>query len=606
MSSLLLPELQFGGAFGKRFRGGAPIMEQIRVDRYSIDEVREVGFAVVKSVEYMSFIFKKLGLPGQFDTSRLEQRIKHPDKDFCEHMHPVLDGKYKGALTKENILTIANVIRCYYDCEKNICLWGPCQGAKTLVYLFLMMLLPVLEKQYRGRILIPIVNVPNDKNLMKSVNGEFRTLLHLYSDVEFIYDGEWECLDYLKRVILKEILAEAAGDCLMDSSLIIKRDPGRVNFIADQIRKLQKIVRSVSKTSLSKEDGKDASILSFSDEIHYGSEKNGIADRLEGSAILDACAAENIDPTVLGSIRCMGVTATPSEVIGAKNWIKVPMWVPLNYQGVTTYNGESLPTISGERPSVQKIVAIEDAFPALAKYLDTSLWKNQGDFYASLGKRKVYEELDSREKKQVAEFHMEYKEGCARALYDAYVSSVTRSHGIFFARVFKENKYNEELMQHLKKVHAENGNDPDYQFLKYFGELSPEIFGDGGINRFDRTIKEVLLDRYVSKDQYCMVIAGSGRSRMGDSYPRQCANYMDWVEHSVTWNAIMQSTFGRSQGFGKQSTCYFQRAYAEELKAFLESGCVDRRLKRKKFGPRTEYGEPQAGRQSQKMKLTFL
>ena len=61
---------------------------------------------------------------------------------------------------------------------------------------------------------------------------------------------------------------------------------------------------------------------------------------------------------------------------------------------------------------------------------------------------------------------------------------------------------------------------------------------------------------------------------------------MDLVNDSITWDAIMQSTIGRSQGIGKNSVCFFRKTYCQALLNFINNGCYD---EAKKFGSRSEY-----------------
>ncbi len=194
---------------------------------------------------------------------------------------------------------------------------------------------------------------------------------------------------------------------------------------------------------------------------------------------------------------------------------------------------------------------------------------------------KIYQYEARKDKHQLWE---QYKNTFVKQMH-SLVSRIMNSskNKVVFFRPFLENQPIDDLIEQLKILQG------DYKIIKYFGSLDKEEF-------HDKTIKEVV-DQYISEgDDKILIIAGGGRSRCGDSFPKECATFIDMsVESCCNWNSGLQGTLGRSMGYDKESTCYFLSKYCEDLLQFINGSDNS-----KNYGLRDS-----KGRQSTKTELNF-
>lgn len=534
------------------------------------DDAERIAREVIQSCEFLTHCFKAHGIEGYFDASEIEKMVKAGAYlGWKGYIAPVVQGKFKGVFTPEHILTITQVAYRYFedmefssddwtnDQLRNILVWGSCQGAKTMIFSGCFMILPVMENVIsrhcgHDRIAIPVINTPNQKNLAVSSRKELESILNLYGGVRFVCGQYSEPLSYVINEILDKHLQSPEDATKTIDDFVLQRN--RTNI---------KKFCSMS----AKEYGGKVVGIHLEDEIHHG---NGVGSMLDKT--LEKFQEEN--PGVLA--RQIGVTATPAELLSQNKWTLVRMWMPdKGYMGITKYCGMELPTISGKRPPVQKFLCVEDEFPNDDGYEDTKAYE---DITYFADKR----ELDL-EDPWTLEAHMEYKSGFADWVFAAYHDSVDYKHPIFFLRPFRTVENCRDLLGRLTAICKKRNLEESHRFLPYFDTPLHKMFGPSTRRR---TLREVLIDNFIRAKTYCLVIATDGRSNMGDSFPAECGYYMDLFDDRGNWDIFVQSTAGRSGGFGKDSTCYFRRGYWKWLTQFIVNDCYDTR---KPFNNRTAY-----------------
>lgn len=544
-------------------------------------ESKKVIDDIIDSCEYFNSALEHISAYPNIYLDYSKLKYQDPsDTGWKESIQPVVEGKFKGVLTKEHILTMIHVMNVWHNKpDSNIQIWGACQGAKTIIFDALFAMMPIIELLTNHQVAIPIINVPNNTNLSLSAIKELNVLFAVYDKIQVCQGKAAVPFNYVRQTIMNKVInteneAKSTVECL-----VLQRNRSNIE----------------SFLNLHSKNGHEVgSIICFTDEMHFGSSEYGEINRW-----LDTYRKVNPDVKV----REIGITATPGEALGSGNWVRVNSFISENYCGLTTYHGEKLVTISGRQVKIQEFKVIEDEFPEIEAYLEMRSFKYLR-YFVNVGndsKKKINpDDFSPRERKHWMDMHQEYKQEFAENIVQIYKSLVTPEFPIAFIRPFQQNIFCQELFD-LMQEHL--GDDLDeYNLLKYFGEKDDK-FGNNRRGE-ERTIKEVLVDSYVkSPGRFCLVITGSGRSRMGDSYPPQCKHFIDLSESIFHWDTHIQGTSGRSQGFNKQSICFFKRNYVASFKKFLENGCYD---KSKRLNHRTDYnGGNGRGRPSSYSSITF-
>ena len=525
----------------------------------SLAQGREIGAEVVATCHKFSAAFQSLGINVRFDPTTLEQRIKHPDSDWLQHCRPVVQKKFKGTMPDESIWTIALACAVYLqqyvegeDGERHIVLWGATQLGKTLVFAGLFLILPILERLLYGRRAIPIINVPDKKNLSASSLKETELVMRLYGDISIHSLSQEQGLQLTHvQDIIDDVCRKYPGENRSTApglySLVLQRNPSNeadYRYLA----------------SIKEKCPDDYTVIDFTDEIHWGSASKSIMASWQAS--LEGYRSRRI-----------GISATPSETWGSYQWVVVPMFVPPTYQGITSYNGIQLPTLDGHIVPIQRIESVEEHFPKLnldvclargKQYLHPSQWYEANSEHSD----ELWGCMSEEEREGITRRHKLMQRRWAKQIFSIFHELATDDYPIVFLRPFSTIAPCQLLYDYI-----ENWQDDEHQVLKYFGSPLSPVFGEG---HTQKTLKEVLIDEYVLRHRKCLVLASSGRSRMGDSYPPQCATYIDLAQGVQSdWNTILQGTVGRSQGNFKNSTCYLRQEVASKLKHFIDNGCYD-------------------------------
>jgi hypothetical protein len=569
-------------------------------------DCRRIAAEFIESCKFFNFVLEAVGLPGELDFSNVQRMYDQDEytREWIKAIRPVVHGTFKGVLTEEHILSIVWAsFKFLEDEELFLLLWGACQGAKTIVFCFLVLFLPVLSKVRDDKLLIPIINCPNQNNLQISTQKELTTLYNLYSNVRFVdrATGKSESLGYVDDILVENLRPTKGGEGITDwGDLVLQRN-------LSNIKKFANIKKS-----------ENAIIVSFTDEIHLGAAVNSVADQMQKDF-------KECNPDI--TLRHIGVTATPSEIIESSEWNIIPMFIPANYRGITQYCGQQLPTISGEIPPVQDILVVEREFPNdeefenSEKYEDVSVFatsagnhnhlisrvlKVQADIANTRSKSRI-DELKKDEKealdelhpgglKEVKEWHRRhdaYRGRFAEWIRHIYLSCVEKEYPFVFLRPFWHVNNCSDLDKRLQGLLDQKKD----CVIQFYGPLDDAFAG--------RSIREVLIENYYRNNLNGLVLATDGRSKMGDSYPKQCAHYIDLLSTRWCWNTYIQSTSGRSQGFKPKSVCYFTEAYATELLKFIEDGCWDEEMK-KKYCQRSVYKDGKRGRPSRQFSYSFV
>jgi hypothetical protein len=312
------------------------------------------------------------------------------------------------------------------------------------------------------------------------------------------------------------------------------------------------------------------------DEIHNGSSIRSIMSKV--------CSQWNNR----AETRSIGITATPSELFYKEKWQICPLFLPTNYSGLRFYNGHQLPTLN---PSTTiegpMVLPIEETIPELEPFLTQygrgleSVFEEEENFWTAnkihYAKHKFFSKIDASlpwtelpftAKSFIRSEHVEFRRSFADAVARMYKRLAQPDSPIVFFRPFRKTTNCNALHKELLMQAAMDKHD----VLTYYGEL-PQQFRS---STRKYTLKEVLIDRYVCGDNgnYCLILACSGRARMGDSFPSECKYYIDLYEVSATWNTVLQATYGRACGIGKKSVCYFSRQYCNSLSDFIDRECV--------------------------------
>lgn len=519
---------------------------------------------VIHSIRCFNVVFKEYNVPFQMDdteirkdkkrTERLNSKNKGDVQEFEEKYElvaEIISGKFKGYFELEHVLTIVGAIKAYLeygDCT--ILLWGACQAGKTMSFCGLFILIPVIEF-LNGRRAIPLITMPNSLNLWNSAKKEMICLLELYKRVRMYKVGDEDNsknLYYVRQEILNVIKPPMAGGAPFWDCLVLQRNNS--NF-----KHLQKAIGSLV------EQTNEGVVILFNDEVDHGSDQKSVSSN--NLRLLD----QLVDGTNIVR-REVGVTATHAEISSSHMTKVVPQWInEKTYHGLITYKGLTLPTIFGGTPTRPEVVVIEDKWGHAEEFLDLDKFINPAYFYRNNSAR---------------ETHEQYQMRFACWIVDYYVETATKNNPVSFARIFKEIKDSHVVLDLIEQVIKQRGLADKYKVYRYFDKLD-----DDEDNGHQRTVREVLIDDYINKGLFCLVVAGSGRSKRGDSYPKEVAHYLDLWKDSISWDTIIQFTYGRAMGNGKKSTCYFRRQYATQLEALIAKDCIDRS---KKYNRRTDYG----------------
>lgn len=524
------------------------------------EDARKTLGEIVLSCSWFNDILKSINIPFRLDPTRLQKILSGPiSEDWKDACRPVKLGTFKGTFSKEHVITICDVCYHYFHHEHrespHLFIWGACQGAKTMVFAGSFLLIPVLERLLNGKFIIPIINTPNIRNLQLGAQNELATTARLYGEVEVVDVNDKSnrySLNYVRKEILDGIISGSSGTKDWDN-LVLQRNETNLSAFLD---------------SASKEH--ECEVVNFIDEMHIGSQVDSILDKWENKF------KEN-HPGV--ALRHIGISATPSEV-WATTWGRVRLWLPDDYLGLPCYNGDWLPTISGNRPKLPEIASVEETFPEFN--LDRKMFTDRDYFAKAVG-------LETASLQTKRESHEEHRQKFAEAIYKIYKKSVTKEYSIFFLRPFSKVDDCRELYNRLQDLSQAEGN--KYEILRYFDTKLDDVFGGRSSKTEPRTLRQVLIEEYVQKGRFCMVLAAQGRSRQGDSFPRQCRHFMDLMEDSVGWDSMVQSTFGRSMGLGgKKSICYFPSHYINNHKTGLQK-FIDSEgfCKSKQYNNRTPY-----------------
>lgn len=525
--------------------------------RAAITDLKAIRRGVRCSCEYATHIFSQMFQTRiLWDDTDLQESLANPQlqSHWLSQLRPVLEGKFKGVFTREHILTLADLCYNFFaETERDILIWGACQSAKTIILAGAFLLLPVLGALRDQSTVVPVIDVPNRTNLSLSVVKELESLFSVYSQVKITLGRKSLPLQYVRDEIMDKVVRLRTTSLPTWQCMVFQRNgPAIRQFV-----------------NLLEQEHGEVMRVRMIDEIHYGSGKKSI------QRDMDEPFEDDVD-----TWRRIGVTATPSENLTQYNWNVVPLWLDeRHFTGVTRYNGERLPTISGNEPPLPQMISLEDAFPRLRPFVGVKRF--------------------DRETKA-------WQTSLAETLVRIVKDLTTSEYPVVFLRPFNRVACCAGL--HARMVEITKG-DTDFDFLQYYGDLSVDLFGDGR-KTTRSTIKEVLLDCFPPGGRKrCLVIAGSGRGQFGDSFPAHVKHFIDLTTSKSFWDAIIQSTLGRAAGFNKESIVYFSQAHLEEFLAFYDGGCKDDRImKRRPFNMRTGFssdvaGRPPRGRPSTNMEL---
>lgn len=562
-SSVLRSAKEFIQPNGKIINtGGGPLNSMAAPMIVSDEQLEQYVRSIEQSVEFFNFAWEKAGLEGRLDAKRLVAQLKNPSNNFRKSFEPVVSNKYKGVWSAEHVLTAVSILYMFLDpdyVKYDISLRGACQSAKTMVFAIVFLLAPIVSRAFHNKLLIPVVNTPVNTNNRLGALTELQNMMAIYADIDFVHQRGRYPMTYVRDSVLREFVN--SGSTVRDlNALVLMR-------YESNLKELTAVIQQCRKKESSTE------IVCINDENHIGSGRAQCLRRYKDS----------LPPEIKEVFREIAVTATNSESSASDKMVPICQWISPVYSGIIMYNGKSLPTINNVPIRPPEFKALGDVFPAFESCLDTELYTDRAHF------------LDSRpelgnDDEKVASAHAKYRQKFARGVADIYVKLATEEdYPIIFLRPFKECKDCETLLEDLEKDLAKRGLASTHHVLKYFGDLEKEKFGDG-LKTPSRTIKEYLIDEYVSKrGAFCIVIAAQ-RGSYSESFPAECKYYIDMFEDRGTWNTGMQTTWGRAQGHGKKSVCLFQRGYVKTIDEFIENGCFSAT---KRFGSREK---PPGGR----------
>lgn len=578
--------------------GGAHISNINARPRVSEQHVIDVLKKQIASCEFMEHCLRSAGFKVELNTDALRYKMKCPNmRDNRILVEPIVAGKFKGVWSPEVCLTVAAILRMLFDPSKkdmSIRLRGACQSAKTMVFSTVFLIAPALAHALYDQLILPIINVPNNKNNCLGAQGELENMVKLYSDVLVGAKAGTVPLSFVEDEVIGNIINHES----LDRSKL--KDVGALVFqrYTSNLGELTEMVVDVHQRH------KNMLLLAISDEHHHGSQKLGVLNRWlcpQSKADEESGLPKDIKWTE------MGVTATDSEASTSNKYQLVKQWVPDTYLGFTKYNGSSLPTISGKEPSPPEIVVIDEMFETFKGYSNVRMYSSIVYFICKkeeITKRQFKQLSSARRIELIDQYKPEqrrFRQEFAKELYKMFKTLPTQEFPIVFLRAFAKVDTCADLQERLEKLIQAESVQSDYKILQYYGSPLPDVFGDG-LKSKRRTIKEVLIEEYVQKQNgFCLVIAAA-RGSYSDAFPWQCKYYIDLFERRLTWNTHIQTTLGRAQGINKKSVCLFTRSYAAEVRELIEQNGYS---KRKKFGNRDFHRIRERGRPSKSVTFYF-
>jgi len=246
-----------------------------------------------------------------------------------------------------------------------------------------------------------------------------------------------------------------------------------------------------------------APIISFIDEPHHGDNIGGIQDRLN-------MPIKGVETSQIS----IGATCDGQAGAGS-TWSLVPMVLGLNYYGPHAYDGMRLPYSKGYQPAAPTVKSIKPEFEALLNY-------------------SKFAKYSATQKKEYVKTTFRLVEAGRELRPDANAALL---------RVCRANKhYSDDFLPLLREIYPDI--DDDYVFMPFYGQ---------DIAKENITIKS--LCRQAKREGKFAVILVTARARMGDVAPADAQIFIDYSTGKKTTIAtILQGTYGRATGYGKQDS----------------------------------------------------
>lgn len=482
-----------------------------------------------KSVDRLNDAMKIYGMPVCFDCTMAVDKFRRGPDITKARLASIFDGKFKGVLEPEHILTITSATFNYLDCKHDLLMWGTYQVGKTISFTTLFCLLPIIEKLINKSLVIPVINNFSSNNVKNQTVKELNVMLLLYGDVLVSCKDEVVKFNYVQEDIRDSLFADSPRTGW--DKLVLNRNPAGMAKNDDLIT-----------TTKEKFPNTNFKFLKYCDEVQIGSAKKSVHQAMHKQYSHD------------GEVRSIYLTATVGEMVAARQSRLTPVWVGTQYCGPIHYNGVKLPTID---PNHKKDIK----YSKLSSLLGTDDYAYFYENRSCFGDFEVYKSVFNSEIKNWHRFKRQF----AEMVYELFVSLASNNSPVVFLRPFDRVAPCKELIAILEEVIEECGQSGNYEVLDYTGNLDAEMFVDG------RTIKEVLIDNYIKLNKRCLVVCSSGRAKAGDSFPYQCGFYVFFNDSIANWDGYAQILY-RAAGNRKNSEVFIPDAIFNHVLGAVSNG----------------------------------
>lgn len=484
-----------------------------------------------RSIDRLNQAFKVYGIPLNLDPTNALREFREEKELAVAAFAPVFDGKFKGILEPEHILTVASAVYNFFNCDDDLLMWGTYQVGKAMSFDTLFCLLPIANKLINDKLTIPVINSLSSNNVRGQTIKELDMLMAIYGEVLITHKTKkpiaW---NYVKKSIRDNLFSASPGSGW--DKFILNRNPSGLAKNKDLIAQTKDRLPGI-----------DITFLKFCDEVQIGSARKSVHRDMDD---------------IHHNLRSVYISATVGEVVASRRGVVVPVWIGSNYYGPIHYNGVKLPTID---PNHNKDIKYSKLSSLLGSnyqmYDERSCFKDYGtykNFYPQ-GTQKTWKV---------------WRRKFAEMIFEAFISNATEESPIVFIRPFDQVAPCKELIEMVNEILSECGKNESHKILNYSGpNLDKEIFKSG---KEMKTIREVLVDEIIKPKRRGLVVCASGRAKAGDSFPPPCKVYVFFNENVPNWDGYWQ-VIHRAAGNYKQSEIFIPDGIYEQVVGAIKNGC---------------------------------
>ncbi|CAK9251254.1 unnamed protein product [Sphagnum jensenii] len=226
------------------------------------DELLDKYFKkLIKSIRLMQKCLNEFNFSGiVLDYSAIKDSFADRE-GWREIFWKISQNKVQGIADPYAIVSAITVLRAYFDpklSDRDILSWGTTQLGKTMLFCLLFYLIPALSHVLHHTTVLPFISTPNFNNISEGTKAELDQILKVYGKLEIIRGDRSTTF---KKVV--ENQEDAFGNNTIGfESQVNKRYRSRVEKFVEKVKTL----------------GKNVVVVNFTDEIHFGSQRDGCSD----------------------------------------------------------------------------------------------------------------------------------------------------------------------------------------------------------------------------------------------------------------------------------------------------------------------------------------